>query len=261
VLPAIHGRVRDNVRHILGAEAGADEVERVARQQWRNYLRYMRDFAALPHSAASEMDRVFACVDGWEHIDEAMAQARGLVLVSVHFGNWDLAAGALARRYPVNVIVDSFSSSRVDEAINQRRHALGLKVIPIEKAVKRTASALRRNEVVAFLVDKPVEGDEGVQVSFFGEPARIPGGAGYFAARLKAPLIVAFAWRNPDRSFSAKVLPPISTEGDVGAIMQRITTATEQTIREQPEHWFMFRRMWAAEASSPAAAQLEEAVA
>jgi Kdo2-lipid IVA lauroyltransferase/acyltransferase len=259
-LPRMHGRVRDNVQHVLGYDASDADVERVAREQWRNYVRYMRDFAALPHSAGFEVDRILAAVQGWEYVDAAMAQGRGLVLVSVHLGNWDLAAGAMARRYPVSVIADTFSSSRLDGAINERRSALGLKVIPIEKAVKRTASALRRHEAVAFLVDKPLDGDDGVEVSFFGEPARIPAGAGYFASRLRAPIIVAFVWRNAERSFSAKVLPAISTEGDTRAIMQRIMNAAEQMIREQPEQWYMFRRMWPSQHSAETV-KLEEAVA
>ena len=270
LLPAMHRRVRENVRHVLDADARGEDIERLARQQWRNYLRYMRDFAALPHSAAAEIDRILAAVQGWEHIDGAMAKGHGLALVSVHFGNWDLAAGVMARRYPVNVIADTFASSLVDDAINERRHVLGLKVIPIEKAVKRTVSAMRRNEAVAFLVDKPVGGDEGVEVTFFGQPARIPAGAAYFASRLGAPLIVAFVWRDADRSFAAKILPPISTEGSVREIMQRVTTAAEQMIREHPEQWYMFRRMWDAssgslvdggESSHDGARRMEEAVA
>lgn len=240
----MHARVRDNVKHILGPDATKSEVERVARQQWRNYLRYMRDFAALPHGATAEMDRILASIQGWEHIEEAMNQGRGLVLASVHFGNWDLAAGAMAQRYPVSAIADTFSSPHLDRAINERRRALGLHVIPIEKAMKRTVSALRRGGAVAFLVDKPVAGDEGVEVTFFGQPVRIPAGAGYFASRLDAPIITAFVWRTAEGGFSARVLPPISAEGDARTVMQRIMTAAEQFVREQPEHWYMFRRMW-----------------
>lgn len=264
ILPGMHERVRANVRHILGPDASAAEIEPVARGQWRNYLRYMRDFAALPHSAAGEMADILTSVEGWEHIEQVMAGGRGLVLASVHFGNWDLAAGAMAHRYPVNVIADTFSDSRLDGAINERRLALGLQVIPIEKALKRTVSALRRGEAVAFLVDKPAVGDEGVEVSFFGQPVRIPAGAGYFASRLGVPVLAAFVWRNADRSFSARVLPPISAEGDMRAVMQRIMVAAEDMIREQPQHWYMFRRMWPLADSTqaePATRLMEEAVA
>ncbi|HEX6513112.1 MAG TPA: hypothetical protein VF157_12475, partial [Chloroflexota bacterium] len=177
VLPAMHDRVRENVRQLLGPRPSETEVERVARAQWRNYLRYMRDFAALPHSAAGEMERIFEVAEGWDHIQRAMGEGRGLVLVSAHFGNWDLAAGTMAQHYPVNVIADTFSSTRVDGAINERRQALGVKVIPVERVVKRTLSALRHGEAVAFLVDKPLPGDEGVEVEFFGRPLRIPAGA------------------------------------------------------------------------------------
>ena len=262
VLPGMHARVRENVRHILGWDESQEQVEAVARQQWRNYVRYMRDFAALPHSGAAEMERIFGAIRGWEHIEQAMSRGRGLVLASAHFGNWDLAAGTMAQRYPVNVIADTFSSSRVDEAINERRLALGLKVIPLDKAPRRTASALRRGEAVAFLIDKPLPGDDGVEVELFGEPVRIPAGAGYFAARVGAPLIVAFVWRNPDRSFAAKVLPPVEPLKDVQATMQRLTDLIGQQIAEHPEHWYMFRRMWSPRRqSSVVSSEMEEAVA
>ena len=260
LLPAMQGRVLDNVRHILGPRATRAEVRDVARQQWRNYLRYMRDFAALPHSAAREMEHVFGSIEGWEHIEQALRGGRGIVLVSAHFGNWDLAAGAVAQRFPVNVIADTFRSPRLNAAIQERRAALGLRVISIDRGLKRTASALRRNEVVGFLVDKPVEGDEGVEVRFFGQPVRIPAGAAYFASRLRAPIIIAFAWHNADCSYMAKVLPPIAAEGDMATIMQRIMDVTERVIRQQPGQWYMFRRMWSAESSVPRM-QLEEAVA
>ncbi|MBV9121007.1 MAG: hypothetical protein JOZ39_09890, partial [Chloroflexi bacterium] len=161
-LPAMHQRVRENVRHILGSEASTAEVESVARLQWRQYLRYLRDFVALPYTSAAEIDRVFRSVENWQQIVDVMNEGRGLVLVSGHFGSWDLAAGTMARHYPVNVIADTFSSPRLDRLVNEYRRALQLEVIPIEKALKRTISALRRNESVAFLVDKPIPGDNGV---------------------------------------------------------------------------------------------------
>jgi lauroyl/myristoyl acyltransferase len=245
VLPAMHARVCDNVRHVLGPQASSSEIDRVARKQWRNYLRYTRDFAALPHSASGEIERIFAAAEGWTHIADAMAEGKGLALVSAHFGNWDLAAGTMARHYPVHVIADTFRSGKVDELINQRRHALGVKVIPVEKALKRTISTLRRGEAVAFLVDKPVPGDEGVAVEFFGQQVRVPAGAAYFAKRVGAPLITAFVWRNPDRSFSAKVYPPVPVNADARVTMQRVMQIVEQMVREHPEQWYMFRSMWA----------------
>jgi lauroyl/myristoyl acyltransferase len=273
VLPAMHGRVRENVRVILGPTASEREVDQVARQQWRNYLRYMRDFAALPHTSIAEIDGVLPAAEGWWHIDEAMSQGRGLVLVSAHLGNWDLAGGAMAQLHPVNVIADSFGSAKMDEAVNERRKALGIKVIPIDKAFKRTVSALRRNEAVAFLVDKPVAGDSGVEVPFLGMPARIPAGAALFASRVGAPLIAAFVWRNPDRSFSARAFPPVPLDGGLAAIMERVMAQVGEVIRDHPEQWYMFRRMWQTNEESLAASgdeagtetpgktQMEEAVA
>lgn len=262
VLPAMHGRVRANVRTILGSAASQAEVERVARQQWRNYLHYMRDFAALPHSAEACIDEILSNVQGFEHLQAAMDLGRGLALVSVHFGNWDLAAGAVARHFRVNAIADTFSSGRVDQAVNERRDALGLQVIPIERVVKRIVAAFRRKEVVAFLVDKPVLGDDGVEVTFFGRATRIPAGAAFFAARAGAPMVMGFVWRAADGRLTAKVLPPIEVDSDPRVTMQRVMSQAEQHIRAYPEYWYMFRNMWPALAEDEAVRpQMEEAVA
>ncbi len=257
----MHSRVRENVRHVLGPEAPKDEVEQVARQQWRNYLRYLRDFVSLPHAAEAELPHIFANADGWEYVEEAMSHGHGAVMVSAHFGNWDLAAATMAQRYPVNVIADRFTPERLDQLVNSYRDALGLKVIPIDRALKRTLTALRHNEAVAFLVDKPIPQDEGVEVQFFGQPTRIPGGAAFFAIKARCPVIPAFVWRDHDWVFRAKVFPPVRYEGsgdtqrDVRAVMQLVMARLEEMIRARPESWYMFRRMW----SIPD--QVEEAVA
>ncbi len=250
----MHKRVRENLRHILGTSANAADVQRAARASWRNYMRYLREFVAIPHFTRSDLDVIAANMEGWEHVDETMKLGRGAVVVSAHFGNWDLAAAAGARTYPVNVIADTFSPPRLDKLINSFRNALGVHVIPIEVALRRTLSALRRGEAVAFLVDKPVTSD-GVIVDFFGHPVQIPGGAGFFALKTRAPILPAFVWRTPDNGFAGKVLEPIHCEPtgdmqrDLQQAMQRIMGAIEEMIRARPDHWYMFRSMWREEAA------------
>ena len=246
VLPAMHARVRANVRSILPPAAPEAEVERVARQQWRNYVRYLRDFAALPSAGRSEMDDAYDAAVGLEHVEAALAAGRGMVLASGHFGNWDYAGGALAGHYPVNVITDVFASAPFDRLVNRYRAALQLTVIPIDKALKRTLTALRRNEILAFLIDKPLPGDAGVEVEFFGRVTRIPAGAAFFAAKSGAPIVPGFMWRGPDRRFVARVFPPIwvRSTGEIQPAMQQLVRRLEQMIAAHPEQWYMFRSMW-----------------
>ncbi|MDE3074355.1 MAG: lysophospholipid acyltransferase family protein [Chloroflexota bacterium] len=254
LLPAMHARVRENVRHVLGVEASKQDVDRMARQSWRNYLRYLREFVSIPNWKRDQIEVVARAIEGWEHVREAMSHGRGAVVVSAHFGNWDMAAAIGARAYRVNVLADTFSSQRLDKLVNSFRTALGIQVIPVERALKRTLTALKRGEAVAFLVDKPV-GKNGVVVNFFGHPVQVPGGAGFFAVKAGAPILPAFVWRNRDNSYSGRVLPPIYSEPsgdmerDVRSVMERVMSAIEEMVRARPEHWYMFRRMWREEAA------------
>lgn len=250
----MHKRVRTNLRHILGPAATDQSIEEAARASWRNYMRYLREFVSIPHFTLRDLDDIAANMEGWEHVHEVMKLGRGAVVVSAHFGNWDLAAAAGARFYPVNVIADTFNPPRLDELVNSFRKALGIRVIPIEVALRRTLSALRRGEAVAFLVDKPVKSD-GVVVNFFGHPVQIPGGAAFFALKTKAPIVPAFVWRTADNRFAGKVLKPIVCEPtgdmqkDLREAMQRVMDAIEEMVRARPDYWYMFRSMWREEAA------------
>jgi KDO2-lipid IV(A) lauroyltransferase len=246
VLPPMHARVRQNVRTILPSTASEADAERVAREQWRNYLRYLRDFVALPNAGHAEMDDAYERAEGLEHVEQALAAGKGMVLASGHFGNWDYAGGALAGHYSVNVIADVFASERFDRLVNRYRTALRLNVIPIDRALKRTLTSLRRNQIVAFLIDKPLPGDAGVEVEFFGRVTRIPAGAAFFAAKSGAPIVPGFMWRGPDRRFEARVFPPIWVRGtaEIQPAMQQMVWRLEQMIAAYPEQWYMFRSMW-----------------
>ncbi|MGH2364744.1 MAG: lysophospholipid acyltransferase family protein [Chloroflexota bacterium] len=249
LLPAMHQRVRENAQHVLGQAATRREVEQLARTWWRNYLRYLREFVAIPNLRPADLDALAQNVEGWSCAAEALARGKGAVIVSAHFGNWDLAAAVGARVCTVHALADRFGSPRLDRLVNSFRSSLGVQVIPIERPLKRTLRALKRGEAVAFLVDKPVARD-GVVVQFFGSPVQIPGGAGFFALRTGAPILPAFVWRERGGVFRGKVLPAIlpthtgQPERDLQRAMQQVMAAIEDMVRAQPEHWYMFRRMW-----------------
>ncbi|MGK2965359.1 MAG: lysophospholipid acyltransferase family protein [Tepidiformaceae bacterium] len=240
-----------NYRRVLPS-ATPDEIRRVSRQSLVNYCKYLADFVRFPSRSTAEIVAAVESGDAFERLDAALAAGNGAVVVCMHFGNWDLGAGATAGRgYPVTVVAETFSDPRLDRMVVGARERLGMQVVKIEKTSPSLLRVLKRNEVLALLVDRPAPG-EGVQVSFFGEDVEVPVGPARLALRTGAKVVpVAFerlsAWGQEVRAtadFSIDLPSTGDTERDIQLLMQAIVDAHARFIRQRPDQWYMFREMW-----------------
>jgi KDO2-lipid IV(A) lauroyltransferase len=243
-----------NMERVLGPAPSRPEVRRQVRNVFRNYARYMVDLLRLPVTGPDEVRRRVDAY-GLQHIESGLTRGRGVVLVTGHVGNWDIAGAYLAARgYPINVIVETLQPPRWNELVQRIRVLTGMRAIPLEQGVREMLDALRRNEILGVLIDRPLE-KKGVPVHFFNAETRVPGGAATLAVRSGAAILVAAVLRNGDR-FEAHVSPPIEFERsgdqarDVAAITQRAMSWLESLISRHPDQWYMFRNMWPEAAST-----------
>lgn len=241
-------RAAGNMRHILGPGVPEREVRRQTRLAFRNYARYMVDLLWLSGSTREEREAVVTIV-GWDHVTGALNRGKGLLLVTGHLGNWDLPAAVLAGRgFPVNVIVETLEPPAWNDRVQAIRERIGLRAIPMETGGRELYAALRRNETVAVVFDRPLP-EGGVPVQFFGAETRVPEGVARLALRTGAAVIGAVGIRRGDRVV-ALVGPPfdVARSGDrardVLALTQTMVTWLEGHVRQYPSQWFMFRDFW-----------------
>jgi KDO2-lipid IV(A) lauroyltransferase len=244
-----------NLMQVLGPGGPRADAARLARRAFMNYGRYLVDMLRLSGWQLKEVERRLK-VSGLEHVECALARGKGLIFVGGHLGNSDLGGAFLAwRGYPVHVIAETLHPERWNDLVQETRRLTGMNVIAADDSVREILRVLRRNEVLAFLVDRPVhQEDEGVPVHFFEAWTRVPAGAATLALRTGASLIAACVVRTAD-GYAIHVSPLLEVErsGDLQADIQRLTqrvmSALEEFIRAYPEQWFMFRPMWPQSAS------------
>lgn len=241
---------RVNMGRVLGDGAGKRTVNRAARQSLRNYCRYLVDFMRFPLLKWEDIQSRVK-FDGWENFDLALAGGKGAIFVGLHLGNWDLAAAAIAfKNYPLNVIAETFSYPPLNRLVQEARRQRGMKVIPLERAAAGVVRALRRNEILAFLIDHPSP-EGGVEVNFFNAPMKVPSGAAVLALKTGAKLVPGALVRLPNDTFLGMVgefvdiKPSGDFQNDVQTITQRVMDSLEGMVRQSPEQWFAFRRLWA----------------
>lgn len=244
-----------NMRHVLGDERLA---RRVARRSFANYAIYLIDFLRFSAVDQAEAHRR-VIFDDWTALDAARAE-RGIIFVTMHFGNWDLGAAAVAEHgVPISVIADTFADPRLNELVLGSRRALGMEIIPAERMGPSVLRALKQRNVVAMLIDVPPD-DEGVQVEFFGDTIAVHSGPARIALRAGAAVFAATLPR--DGRGSDRVRPVLAevpftptgdTERDVHDLTQATMRALESMVASHPEQWYIFRSLWLSDRAPVAA--------
>src|SRR5258708_14447297 len=261
------GRVRrqalENYAGVLHQPESSPEVHRVAREAIVGYTKLVADFVLLPQPAP---DRVRRMVDweGIEHIHAAREKGRGVIVVTPHFGNWDIAAAATtAVGLPVTAVTEHYGTSDLNRRVVEARERIGIKVVPVGiSAGKAVITALRRNDLVALVCDLPPSDGRAVKVRICGQQATVPAGPAVLALRSGAPVLPFVCRRLPDDRYRVEVQPSVQFESsqdkdrDVELLAQAIMDRFDPILRAAPEQWYLFSPMWRSGAEPSAESKL-----
>ena len=249
---------RRTIRSNLVRVVGEAEAEAATRRVFHNFARYVIDFYQLPRLSKEALRRRMQ-FDDWEPLQKALAHEDGVLLVTLHLGQAELGAGALAAYgHPVNAVAETFPYAPMNEFIQGLRSGLGMQVIPAKKAKMGILRCLSRGEALALMVDV-VEPGDGVTVDFFGKPTLFSSAPARIALRTGSrvlPGVVARSESDPKRllplmDFDLQFEPTGDEEADVVALTQRIAVALEGYVRRFPDQWFAFRPAWVDASPAP----------
>jgi KDO2-lipid IV(A) lauroyltransferase len=226
------------------------EVARIARASYANLGRTTIETALLPTYSREQVLDLMEEVTGWDLVERALAQGRGLMVVTGHLGNWELGGSYVAARgIPLEAVARRMENPLFDRYLTETRRRIGMTVIHDADAVRRVPRALREQHAVAFLVDQGAVGLASTWVPFFGRYAKTPRGPAVFALRLRAPLLFACALRQPSGRFAlhfeeVKVDQTGTLDADVDRIVASYTSTLERWVRRAPEQYFWHHRRW-----------------
>jgi KDO2-lipid IV(A) lauroyltransferase len=189
--------------------------------------------------------------EGWEELHEARSLGRGVILVTGHYGNWEIAAASVAARgVPIAAIVRRQGNRLVDERLQELRRNLGVETIYQGQAPTRVPRILRANGVVGIVGDQDAR-KSGVFTPFFNRPASTHRGPALFALRLNAPVFSCIARRIPGndvryevRGRRVEVGRTGNLDEDVRALLTELSRRLEEEVRRAPEQYFWFHRRW-----------------
>lgn len=230
---------------VIGRPATDAEI----RATYASYVRYWFDAFRTP-KVSPEESLAFMAVEGYNHIDEALAAGRGIIFALPHIGNWDVAgAWLIANGVPLTVVAEALDPPEMFEWFANFRSSFGLKVVSNGPRVGSTLlEALRKNEAIALLSDRDVD-QTGGHFEFFGEDATVPKGPATLALRSGAALLPVAVYED-GHSYRVQILAPIEAvrhgklSEDVDRVTQTLVHNFEKLISVAPEQWHVFNPNW-----------------
>lgn len=231
-------------------DAGEAWVQRVARAA---YQHLGREAAATLRLSSLDAAAVRACTRlvGWDQFKAGLEEGRGALLVTGHFGNWEMAAASIAARgVAIEALVKRQTNRRVDSRFESARRRLGVQTIDLDEAPRRVPRALRAGRVIGMVADQDA-GQGGVSVPFFGRPVSAHRGPALFALRLGTPVFASAMHRLPGPELAYEGIMervPVQRSGDLEDDVRRLTAdlaaRLEAAVRRVPEQYFWFHRRW-----------------
>lgn len=229
-------------------DASPNERLRIARGVYAHFGRMAVDSLRL---SASGPSAVVPYVDGAgivRILHDCLAAGRGVIILTGHIGNWELAGAFVAASgIPVAAVVKPPSNPAVAAHTERTRQALGITTIPLPEARAAVPPLLRANRAVALVADQGAARSS-IWSPFFGRPTQTPVGPGLFAAETGAPIVFGALVADGERYRLEAEILDVDRSGDTGAVVQRVADAyrarLEGVVRRMPEQYLWTHRLW-----------------
>ena len=241
--------VLENLQRVFGTEYTPSERKRIALNSYRHFALMLFEFIQFPALSQEDLTENIQ-ISGLEHYQSAIAQNKGLIIISGHLGNWEYA---LARLHLFNHDVIAYArpihNKSVNEWINSIRRSWKISTVGTRYSIRDIIQTLKQNKIIGFLIDQDA-GRHGIFIDFLGQPASTYKGPAYCAIKSGTPILFFVVVRNKKIDYDFIIEPPFwvnpakPMEEEIHRITKEITVRLEYYIRKYPEQYFWFHRRW-----------------
>jgi Kdo2-lipid IVA lauroyltransferase/acyltransferase len=242
---------RDNLRHAFGANLSDAALDQTVRGVYFHFSRMLLEIIHAPRRLRPHNWRRHIELVGGRQIVDSLLSDRPLLIVTGHFGNWEIAGFALGLLgFKTYAVARTLDNPHLDDYLRQFREKTGQKLLDKRGDLDKMQDILAAGGVVATLADQDA-GQRGLYVDFFGRPASTHKAIALLALEHKTPLLVTTT-ANRGRFLDYAIclddrIMPEEYDGRPGAVKEitaRFSKALENGIRRAPEQYFWLHRRW-----------------
>ncbi len=241
----------DNLRQAFPGRYSEAELDALVRDVYRHFCGIIIEMVHLPRKLHPHNWRQYLSLPEGPAVVDALLSGGPVMVVTGHFGNWEMAGYALGMLgFRSFAVARPLDNPYLDRFLRQFREKTGQQLLAKKGELERMQGILEQGGLICTLADQDA-GSHGLFVDFFGRPASTHKAIALLALEHQALLVVAgahkigepmrYAIRSPD------VIRPEEYQRDpraVRTITQRFTSALERLVRLDPRQYFWLHRRW-----------------
>jgi len=238
-----------NLKAAFGHHTKPRQLKNITKKAFQNLTQTGIEVLRFPAVDKAYINK-YMRFESLEEIAKAGAHGKGVIVLTAHFGNWELSSlGGALHGYPQDVFVRQQKHSKLNALLNNYRALGGRHVITKGLATRELIRALRENRTVSILTDQD-GGWSGYLVEFFGRLASTPGGAISFALKLGSKVLPHFAIREKGPKHLVIIDPPMELishddrHSDIQVNLQQFTDILQHYITKYPQQWLWLHKRW-----------------
>ncbi len=245
---------RENLR-LSGLVQHEREIRPLAIRSLQSFTRMLAETTLLRHKIQPDNWRDYVRVNLSPGLASLLKNPRqGLIAVSAHLGNWEVAARAFSMIKPVSMIYRPLRNPHLDRYLTLGRAGGQLSLISkFDVGPRRLLEVLAEGGILALMIDQRMPtNSERLQVDFFGRPAWTTRSVAMMHLTTRVPIVVACAVRTGTLQFELNIVGPMTfprsgnREADVRMITEMVTAEVERQIRRYPDQYMWSHRRWCA---------------
>jgi KDO2-lipid IV(A) lauroyltransferase len=254
LLPFRKRVIMDNLRRVYGATLDEDAIVELAQAHYGHLWRLAGEFLRFRWmSRAAQLASVR--VDNLDAFVDAYQQGKGVLLLTGHFGNWEVATVAGIGSFPqmrgrFHFVRRALKPDWFDKLVTRRFEQAGFGVLPKRGSLDAMLDRLAHGDAIVFAFDQHASPPDGIAVDFFGQPAWTFKSLAIIALATGAPVVPATSWREPDGKHVLRFEAPIaavehaSTTEAIRLTTRAYNEALERLVLRCPEQWYWVHRRW-----------------
>lgn len=248
--------VLENLRRVFGDVVPEAEIVRLAQAYYAHYLLFLWEFITLPLMSAKKRKAMIR-VENMASPLRAHQAGKGLILLTGHFGNWEVATVAGIGQFPefkgiLHFVRRPLKPEWFNQFITRRFRRAGFGTLAKRGSLETALNLLEGGAAIVYVLDQYAVRKDAVVVDFFGHPAGTFKSPALIALSTGSPVIPCYSWREPDGTHVMRFeepLTPIECEDAGEAIRQNsraYNAALERMLLRHPEQWIWMHRRWKA---------------
>lgn len=242
---------RRNLKHSFGNELTSALRSKIRRANARAIGRLIAELIDYERRGAETARKLVFLDETLQFLDDALRAGRGAVVVTPHFGNWELFPAHLVQRgYRGAVVGRTPANPYFAKALRDMRARAGVETLDALGSPRAIVRVLHEGGIVGLLPDLDSKRAAGIFVNFLGRPAWTPTGPAHLAVMAGAPVVPAYMILEGDRyrlTFEPAIWPDAdaSRREEIARLTHAWSERFEARIRAHPENWVWMHDRWA----------------